>query len=430
MYNYKKWLQGVMVAGLAGVSAHALALDWGVGAQVNARYESNATKSSNNEKSDIENIDQADGFVSYQGAHTTVNARYEARHESWRDNSFSNRNTLTGYGQLNWQPTDYFRWYVNNQRRDLVVNNTQADTTSNRNVRSVFTTGTEFLGRVTPVDAIGIDPVYQRVTFQRTSGTDSTRPGATLFWRHLLSEVSTLSLNAYAEKIMFDGNATNDVKRQNVYVGYSTALSRLTYTLQAGYTWTKPDGRTSTNGLLFRFNAEYNYQNQSVKLYATHVVTDNSIGLDNTNIAGPTFNPQDTNIQQFDIVTRDQIYVSYHVDLPGGRWDLGASYRFDMQNFETLPNDERRNIVELLAGYRFNRAFRVSGYGNYERRAFLSSPTNRKDDLYRFGLQFDYRFFRYGHITVGGERQKRDSTARGIEYTNDIAYVRFRLEFP
>lgn len=430
MHNHKKWIQGVVLAGVTGVSVNAAALDWGIGAEAGLRYESNPTKVSSNEKSDYRRIGQIDGFVDYEGAHTTAKARYEALHESWNDNSLSDRNTVTGYGEFNWQPTEYFRWYAQDQSQDLIVNNAAADTSSNRNVRNTLTTGAEFTAHVTQVDSIGVQPVYQRVSFQESTGTDSTRPGATLYWQHLLSEVSYVSLNAFAEKIKFDGNSQGDIKRQNFYAEYSAQLSRLEYKLQLGYTWTNPASGSSTNGVLMRFNANYNYQNQTIQVFATHVITDNSIGLNGSSVAGLSFNPQDTNIQQFDVVTRDQAYISYLVTLPDGRWNLGANYRYDKQNFENLPNDERRNIFELRAGYQFNPAVSLNAYANYEKREFLSDPQNRTDNLYTFGLSLGYNFFRYGSIIIGAERQKRDSDVSGADYTNNAVFARIRLTFP
>lgn len=437
------------VAMLASGPVVASELRWQVTGDVGAIHESNPTKVENDEKADTRGIVQLGGRLFQDTESLFMDLEYKARHENWADDTFDDRNTLQGHGQITWRPADYFTFYANNRRQDLIVNNTFSDTQDNRSVRSTTELGARFTAHLGALDTLNVAPVYRQVNFSSGDGVDSNRPGVLAFWGHRLSKTDSFRVNVFAERIDFDSDSTqNDIDRAQAFVRYSARLNRLSYDIEAGMTWVVgddsnnaegvDDGDNDFSGMLFRAFVDYEHKNHLFQLRAFHDLTDTSIGLSDSTLGGVEYNPGDSNVNQLALVTRSQVDISYDLGFADERWNWGIGYRYDRQDVEatateiSLARDETRNWVYTSLQYNMTRNIDLMARGSYETIDFTDSPTEREDEYYKLGAAVNFNMFKYGRLSVGVEHEQRESNALAViqDYTDLMVYANFRLAFP
>lgn len=445
----KQIWQGCALALLFG-SSSAFALEWGVDGRVGAQHETNPDLSFQDEQADWRRIAEVRGFLSHESSQIDVDLDYSAYHESWADKTFDDRNTFTGFGSFQWQPANFFRFFLENRRRDLIVNNQDADTPDNRDVRTTLTGGVEFIANVTSVDELYLQGVYRKVGFQESFGIDQNRPGVGVGWRHRLSEVSRLSVDAFAERIEFKDQDTierGDVDRANLYAEYQAQLRRIDYVIQVGYTWVDADEtiRIVDDGSgptlevleaqkfgepLIRADLGYTKDNHRLTFTAFHVLTDTSIGLDENNIGGIDYTPEDSNFDQLDLVTRQQVRFGYNLLFGKERWTLDVVARGDREDYQTAQRDQDRQRINTLLTYQINRRIDLGMYADYERIHFQDDPNNTRYNTLWAGVRMGFRIFRFGEINLRLERQRRTSGDDFAEFTNNVAAAEIRLFYP
>lgn len=438
----------LLVAG----NAQAADLKWQVFGDLGAAFETNPTKVEEDEKEDTRVRARIGGRLYQDTEQLFLDLEYSAATEAWVNDTFQDRNTLEGYGQILWQPVDFFNLYVNNRRQDLIVNNTFADTQDNRSVRSTTEIGALFIGHITKVDTLNIAPVYRAVRFQDSGGVGSKRPGVLAFWQHRISTTDRFGLNAFVESIDYDSDAVqNDVLRAQAFVSYSARLNRLSYDFQFGQTWMQGDDSNNDPGVddsdndfqgtLLRAFIDYDYDNHMFQLRAFHDLTDTSIGLSDSNVGGVGYNPGDSSVSQLALITRTQVDVRYGLAFAARQWDWSIGYRFDKQivearadeeGFQAPARDEIRNRIYSTLHYNMTRYVDARLEGEYYSIDFTDSPIGRVDDYLRVGLIFDFQLFRYGRLRAGAVHEQRLSNAEPLvhDYTDETLFVDFRLEFP
>jgi hypothetical protein len=423
-------------------------LQWRVYGDLGTAYATNPTKV-NDDNAEPDTIVRAriGGALTQQTATTDLDFDYRYTHDTWLDDSFGDRDTLEGYGIFTWQPKDYFQFFVNNRRRDLIVNNTFADTQNNRSVRSVTELGALFTARLGPVDSLNLAPVYRLVNYNSGEGIDSKRPGLVAFWEHRLSPTDNMSVNFFAERIDFETDAVqNDIDRAQAFLGYAARLNHLRYDFEAGYTWVKVDDAnppanesdqgTDFSGPLLRALVQYQQKNHIFNFIAVRDLTDTSIGLDDSEF-GSEYTSGDTDVNQLALVTRTQVDAFYDLTFAAEQWNLRAGYRYDKQDVEatateiSLARDEIRNWLYGSLDYDMTRKITARLVGSYKNIDFTDSPFDRVDDEYRLGFMFVFQIFKYGYVQTGALHEARTSNVSFVsDYTDNMLFVNFRWVFP
>ncbi len=453
------------------LSGHVLAsnLKWEVYGDLGAQYESNPRKAASGSEQGDTKVRALAGIRLHQETEFIfLDFDYRASHETWlgeMDEIFGDRNKLEGYGQFSWKPADYFTFYVNNRREDLIVNNRFVETQNNRTVRSVIEVGAEFTARLSRVDTLNLVPIYRAVNFS-DAGIDSKRPGVLLFWGHRLSETDALSVNLFAESIDFETPVLDaiapqdDILRAQAFVGYSARLNRLSYEFEAGYTWVRRDDSNNADsiddsandysGPLIRARLNYQHENHSFQLRVIRDLTDTSVGLGGS-FSGGDYGTGDTSVNQLALVTRSQIDVYYDLAFAAEQWSWQIGYRYDQQDVEydaldALEDaigpidppidlgllgvqDETRNLIYSALLYEMTPKITARLIGNYRITDFTDSPLGREDDIYRLGLVFTFRMFKYGYFDLGAEQENRNSNVVH-DYVDNKIFANLRLVFP
>ncbi len=85
-------------------------LQWQVYGDLGAAYATNPTKV-NDDDAEPDTIVRAriGGALTQKTATTDLDFDYRYTHDTWLNDSFSDRDTLEGYGIFTWQPKDYFQ---------------------------------------------------------------------------------------------------------------------------------------------------------------------------------------------------------------------------------------------------------------------------------------------------------------------------------
>ena len=439
------------------VSANAAALEWTVNGQVGGQYESNPERIDKADETDLNPIDadwrrnaEIGGSISMDTGKIHLDGEYSARHESWRDDSFENRNTLTGFGTFSWRPAHFFEYFITDRRTDLIIDSEDADVSSNRDVRNVFVTGASFYARLSSVDDLVLTTSYRSVHYQRGEGSDGVRPAAELSWEHRLSEVSRLSVNGFYERITyFDADVTidtefspplpprvieEDVKanRGNLFFRYEAELRRLSYELEAGATRMDvvEGGGEDYTAPLFRGALNYEYAGHLLNFRLFHVLTDSGIGLAESTVGGADFDPGDANVDSLDILTRQELAARYNLTFGARRWNFLVDYSYNREDWENLPNDQNRRFLRSELNYDITRWFNLGVMADNQRYHFIEDPDNRKDNRLRYGLTGNFRLFRHGYIDFGVMRETQNSNVDGGDYSTRIAFINFRMLYP
>jgi hypothetical protein len=435
------------------LSGHALAKDlqWQVYGDLGAIYQTNPSKVSSGEEADTKIRAVAGGILTNTTATTDLDLNYRAMHETWLDDTFTDRDTLEGYGSFNWKPSDYFSVFVNNRRRDLIVNERVASTQDNRTVRGTTEIGALFTARLGQVDTLNFAPVYRMVNYSNGEGVDSNRPGVVAFWEHRLSKTDKASVNLFAERIDFEADEVqNDIDRAQAFLGYAATLNRLSYDINAGYTWVKVDTSNSPSGEipledqfsgpLLRALVRYDYQNHLFSLRAVRDLTDTSIGLDDSAFGGDAgYQPGDSSVNQLALVTRTQLDLTYDLRFAAEQWNLQTGYRYDRQAVEATPSaiplslarDETRNWLYGSLDYAMTSKINAKIGATYKAIDFTDSPFGRKDDEYRLGLVFTFQIFKYGYLQAGGLHERRDTNVDFFNsYTDNMVFLNLKLVYP
>lgn len=411
----------------AAQGAHAI--EWNAGAELGAEHHSNARKSSTDKESDLRQMLGVGLLAKKETRTLALEANYRALLERWQDDTQEDRDTLTGFAQVAWRPVEFLRLYANNERHDLTIDSSEAKTTDNSDVRDTTEVGAELSFRISAVDTLGITGFYREVNYEE-EGIDSERPGLLGFWRHDLSPVSSVSLNAFAENVKFDG-FDGEADRQSLYVSYQAALSQLQYQVDLGVT--RLDLETGDliieedeySGELVRVAVNYTHQTHNLQVVLSRELTDSSLGLEDSSLyGGGSFNPDDTNLADFDVITQTQAYFNYRWNIAPS-WTFGASYRYSEEDYENLPDDEKRHAVAVNLDYQATRTIGVGLYGGAERWKYEESLAGRdKDEKFYAGVRMNWRLARQWGVTFGYEYEERDSDNAASEYDNNIIYAR------
>jgi hypothetical protein len=421
-------LAPMMLAATQGANA----LEWNVGAELGAEHHSNASKSSTNKESDLRQMVGVGLMAKEESRTLALEADYRALLERWQDDTQDDRDTITGFAQVAWKPAEFLRLYANNERHDLTIDSTEAKTTDNSDVRDTTEVGAELSFRFTAVDTVGIAGFYREVNYEE-EGIDSERPGVLGFWRHDLSPVSSLSLFAIAEQAEFDG-FDGEADRQSVYLSYQAALSQLRYQVDLGATRLELESNDllidedDYTGELVRVSADFTHATHYLQVVISRELTDSSLGLeDSSTYGGGSFNPNDTNLDDFDVITQTQAYFNYRWNFALS-WAFGASYRYSEEDYENLDSDEKRHDLELQLDYQATRTIGVGIYGGAETWKYDSAQTLRdKDEKFYAGVRLNWQLARQWGVTFGYEYEERDSDNAAAEYDNNIIYAQLRF---
>lgn len=146
---------------------------------------------------------------------------------------------------------DRLGWLVHDSFGQMNEDPFSPITPENREDVNYFTTGPDLtlnLGQTGRLRMFG----YYSINEYETSPLDGSRLTGGLMLGRALSAASQVGINATAERIEFDDVEDQDYDRNNLFVSYRLEGDRTQVSVEAGYTWLKPEVDEEWDGPLLR----------------------------------------------------------------------------------------------------------------------------------------------------------------------------------
>jgi len=360
---------------IAGVSTVWAASEFGLDVGLGAERHSNAALVSSNEKADTARL--ADLNLTWRDSDSALKADvgYGVQRRDFIDNVQTDQTSVDGRAALKWDVAPkVFDVIVQHQISQTLGDQRLADTTNNRERRSVLTGGVDGYLHLSTVDAIVISPRYTDVKFNHSTQSNSQRAGTDIDWQHQISAVSSLGVSTNYTQAKFD-DSSQDYNSSSVELNFATALARLSYSVAGGYNWIKRDNFADANGYTAKLVGAYKGEGFEMGGSLVRELTDTSIGLSQQSFSIANFTANDSNFNQPDIVTRTQ------ADLYA-RWDLSQSTHFNAgigattDDYRVTLRDQDQYSAQVGVAHELSSRWSVDLSDRYQQTKFLDDPTN------------------------------------------------------
>lgn len=402
--------------------------DFSFVAGVGLEAHDNAGLTGNNEESDTKRLINADlGYKKTDGA-LNIDMGYRTEYGDYLHDVQKDQTSINGSTALKWliaprQLEAIFSHQISQQLTD----SSGLDVASNREERSVITAGLDGFVHFSTVDSLVLSPRFTDVRFSESDNSDSRRASMTAMWDHKISSVSALDLSVNYDHVTFD-DSLNDYDLSGVGLSFKTTLSRLSYALGLGANRISRDTGDDVSGS--RINASVDYHGDAGRDWGAsyvHQLTDTSIGLSGIELTSSNFSANDSNADQFDIITEDKfdVYLRDRVSA-ASQFSLGAGYQ--KQDYKDTPRDQ--DIAYAQGGYQYsiNSRWSVGADARFERTKFIEDPKNEYDTT-KLYLNTTYRPLRPLEIRFSVGQDKRNADTSTASYTDKVAIIGFRYRF-
>jgi len=360
---------------IAGAHTVFAASEFGVDLGLGAERHSNAALVSTNEKADTARL--ADLNLIWRDSDSALKADvdYGVQRRDFIDNVQADQTAINGRAALKWDVAPKaFDVIVQHQISQTLGDQRLADTTNNRERRSVLTGGVDGYLHLSTVDAIVISPRYTDVKFNHSTQSNSQRSGSDVDWQHQISVVSSLGVSTNYTQAKFD-DSLQDYNSSSVELNFATALSRLSYSVAGGYNWIKRDHFADANGYTTKLVGSYKGEGFDVGGSVVRELTDTSIGLSQQSFSIENFTANDTNFAQPDIVTRTQADLF-------ALWYLAQSTQLDVRvgattdDYRVTLRDQDQYSARVGVTHELSSRWSVELSDRYLQTKFLDDPAN------------------------------------------------------
>ena len=419
----KPALLGMAFGGLVppALAAGEFMLSAGAGLEIH----DNAGLSSTDAQSDTKRIVNTNvGYLKTDGE-VTVDLAYNAEYGDYLHNVQSDQTSIDGHTALKWLIAPHqLDAVLYHQISQQLTDSRGLNVASNRQERSVITTGFDGFLHLSGVDSVVLSPRFSDVNFQNSSISNSQRSSVSAAWDHKTSPVSALDLTASYDHATFN-DSQNDYNSPGVLLSYHTSLSRLSYLIGVGASRIDRDAGADVTGSTINANIDYRgEEGRDWGASYVHQLTDTSIGLSGMEIAFNNFTSNDSNSNQFDIITEDKADAYWRDRInPANLLSLGVGYQKEV--YKATPLDE--SIAYAQAGYQYtiNSRWSTGIDGRYERDHFLDTPTDQYN-ITRIYLNAIYRPLRVLEIRFAIGQDKREADTSTLNYTDKVVMMGFK----
>lgn len=403
---------------LIGINTSALsALEYEVTLGAAAEHSDNILLTNTDERSDTERSVQASFNIQQQSELIETDIDYRAERIDYAKDSNDDQTVIVGSAAVNltlipraitWR----FSNLTQNLRRDL----SETDIQSNRENRNIFATGPDLSYRASSVDTINLRPLYIATRFEDTDNNDNDRISVNLNWAHRLSGGRAIELGATQSETDFDDPTTPDLETKNVYIAYASKLSTADLAIKLGHNEVKYEQAEKVDGPLIEISYDLQSASQELAIFATHLVTDSTIGIGNTSAtSGGDITDTDNNFDDIDIVTRAYGRIRYLNNTVCSVCTVSMSLIYDDQDFETLNNDETSLTSEIGFNYRFRTNLNAQ-FSLARESIDFNNSSNRNDDVDSVSIRLNYTPYPDLSVYMTVRQEERDSNVIAARY--------------
>ena len=394
-------------------------------------------------ESDLVRVASVDiGYKKPEGSFT-ADIGYHAERADYLHETQGNENTINGNTSLVWhalpQRLDAMLYH---QVAQQVTDRRGLDVTDNREERSIITAGVDGFLHFSPVDSLILSPRFADVDFESSTESNSQHSTLGATWNHKLNTTSALDLTGNYDHVTFD-ESRNDYDSESVLIGYSAALSRLSYSGGVGYNRVRRDEGDDVKGSMFRFGLDYRSE-QGSRWGATyaHQLTDSSIGFSGMELSNSNFESNDSNFNQPSTIEKDQADVFFEQSFSASSSvRLGAGYLKDDYKevvLDDVPDPDApeqsaqdQSVAYVSAGYQY-RLNSYWGFGldaRFDRTKFLEHPDDLRYDTLRTAASVTYNPLRKLELNLTIGRDKRNASNSAVSYTDNFGIFGVKYQF-
>ena len=387
-------------------------------------YTDNARLVPNDKEEEWTNVLSAGFSLLEQSKSLDAQIRAQAAYQNYRNNIFNDDTVLTLNSNVLWRISpDRFSWTVEDYLSQTSIQSFAPDTPSNRQQVNVFTTGPDFMQRISPVQALQLGVRYIRNTYD-TSDLDNTRNFAQGRWIYQSSPRTVLSLNYDAQNVNYDNDITNtNFDRQDAYLRIENRLASNSFVLDAGGTSIQRENIPDVDGSLARFS--WTRLVSPVSTFVLSASSELSDAGQQQLIAGQTAAANQPSVQGVsitgDVFRTENAGVTFtHRRLFGN--DIIQLYK-TRNEYKSSPTVEEWKGGNLNIGYELTGASVVSFIASYIRsESTATDPTTIYRDK-NYGLLFATRLIRNVSLWLELGRNRRDNVDDLQSYTERHAIL-------
>lgn len=420
---HKPVVLGICLSGIACPVLATSDLSLSVGAGLESH--DNAALSSTDEQSDTKRLINTDiGYKKADGV-LNIDMGYSAEYGDYQKDVEGDQTAINGSTSLKWliAPRQLDAIF-NHQISQQLTDRRGLDVKSNREERSVTTAGLDGFVHFSSVDSIVLSPRFTDVRFSESNNSDSQRAAMMTTWDHKISSVSALDLSVNYDHVTFD-DSLNDYNLSGAMLSFKTTLSRLSYELGLGANRISRDSGEDVNGS--RVNALVDYHGGEGRDWGVsyiHLLTDTSIGMSGVELTSNNFSANDSNSNQFDIITEDKLDAYWRDKVSASsQFSLGGGYQ--KEDYKDTPRDQSVAYGEAGYQYTINSRWSTGIDGRYEHTKFLDDPTDEYNTT-RVYLNVTYHPLRPLAIRFAIGQDKRDADTSSNSYTDKVFVVGFQ----
>ena len=385
----------------------------------------NAYKSSNAEQDETkEYLNLGLGYLR-SGELLSASFNYDSEFANYENDTTDDDVVLTGSGSLAWNALpDRLQLSVSHERSEQLRNSRDPDIRNNRQIRNILSAGPALTARLGPVDDLVFTGRLTQVSYDKSSvdaesgqhaGRDSERLQGGVAWQHHLSKTDNLSANYQHATTEFDGTDV-EMTFQQVFASYDVRLRNSGYNIALGMNRSERKGSSSNDGFYGQVGGDLGIGAHRIRLVAINQLTDSSMGLGGNSLLSGNLSPRDNNFDVIDVVERSSLDLNYGYDGICERCVLDLGLRYDEQDFETEPRDQKSNGINGSFGYRLTPTLKASLRGSYTEIEFPQDSTGaRKDKRKQAGASLDWTLSRQLELRFFITQESRDSS-RGRDY--------------
>lgn len=347
----RKTLLGLTVCSLTALTGSALAGQLVTNASFELHQSDNVLKGDNDKSSETEANTEL-GF-----AYTSISNRlvstigYQAVHREFKNNLLNDRTNITGSSLLQFDILPRrFIWVLEHNQDYNKVDSTLADTADNRDERSTVQTGPDLNFNITPVDMLTLRVRQINTDFDSLGEVDSERLFSNAMWVHRYSQLGSISLVASHSDVQFDAE-TNDYTQKRLGLGLDGQIKQGRYNIQVGGDSIDRNIGPDVNGSYIIGELNLEFGRNQLEFRVDRETTDSSIGLSLNDSFSGNFTSGDTNFNRLDVVERTRLQVFYQRALAVSESNMTFGIYQDEEDFDSLPNDQKRNGIEFGMNY-------------------------------------------------------------------------------
>lgn len=403
MFKRSLWL--LTVVGLV-CSGQVYSLDTSLAARLGAEHTDNANLTSDGERSEFEQRAAVDLGLTHEGSEIQADISYQASKTKFDKGTQEDSTTFVGDASVIYEQIEKtLIWSLSNTRRNVIKDQSLNDLQDNREDRSISTGEVTFILRPSGVDSLETSLDYSDVSYEDSEQQDSDRSGASLAWRRNLSKVDSMSITGSFQDVGFENDA-NDYEYYSAGVGYSAALSKLSYDIFIGYNEQDRDGDTLNGG---SYNANFNYTDSgsSWDLALLQRLTDTSRGNNNQSVSelGLTANAGAT-VDSYEITSAE---LKYSNSVLCGSCTLDVSFLAVEEDYNLLEDDNVELSLFTRLSYRFTARTNFSGSVRYRDLQFKGLNTRNDYDLVEYRLAMDQDLLKDLRLSLFVRLQEKSS---------------------